>query len=127
MPRVGKPLVLVQLSDLAEIGPLRPFLLDSTIPEADHGELGRGQLDWLETSLADAPEQSALLVMHHPPIRTGVAAFDTLGLSEPARAELGQITARHPQVHASLATSPAVRIGAGCLHSARRAGGVRGS
>lgn len=89
---------------VAEIGPSRLFLLDSTIPGEHHGDLDRRQLDWLETNLAAAPERPALLVMHHPPVRTGVATLDKIGLSGHARLELDRIISRHhSQVRATLA------------------------
>jgi Icc protein len=86
-----------------QAGPVRVLILDSTIPGADQGDLEPGQLDWLETSLAAAPEQPTVLIMHHPPARTGVASFDAIGLSVPARLALGRIVARHPRVRAIFA------------------------
>jgi 3',5'-cyclic-AMP phosphodiesterase len=47
--------------------------------------------------------------MHHPPLRTGVAAWDAIGLADTSRQRLGDVIARHRQVR---------RIVAGHLHRA---------
>jgi 3',5'-cyclic AMP phosphodiesterase CpdA len=86
----------------ADAGPVRLVMLDSTIPGEDRGDLGRDQLDWLETTLAAAPERATLLVMHHPPVATGIPAWDAICLTDAARSELGGIVSRHPQVLATL-------------------------
>jgi 3',5'-cyclic-AMP phosphodiesterase len=86
-----------------DIGPLRLVMLDSTIPGEDGGELGSEQLSWLDTTLAAAPERPTLLVMHHPPLLTGMTPWDRIGLAESSRVELTRIATRNPQVLAILA------------------------
>jgi 3',5'-cyclic-AMP phosphodiesterase len=86
-----------------DIGPLRLVMLDSTIPGEDGGELGPEQLSWLETTMAAAPERPTLLVMHHPPLLTGMTPWDRIGLAESSRVELTAIATRNPQVLAILA------------------------
>jgi 3',5'-cyclic AMP phosphodiesterase CpdA len=81
-----------------DLGPLRLVALDSKIPGEDSGALGAEQLDWLEAELASAPEQPTLLAMHHPPLVTGVPAWDELGLAVADRQALGEVIARHAQV-----------------------------
>ena len=94
----------------ADLGPARLVLLDSTIPGADPGDLDAAQLAWLEETLAAAPVQPTLIALHHPPLlRTGVPAWDAIGLAEPGRRALGEIVARHAQVR---------RIVAGHVHRA---------
>lgn len=88
---------------MAEAGSMRLFMLDSTIPGADRGDLRQEQLHWLQTGLAAAPEKPALLVMHHPPLRTGVAALDAIGLSERARLDIERTVASHPQIRGIVA------------------------
>lgn len=92
-----------------DLGPLRLVALDSQIPGEDSGELGAEQLEWLEAELAAAPEQPTLLAMHHPPLVTGVPAWDELGLAAGDRRALGKVIARHAQVR---------RLACGHLHRA---------
>lgn len=85
-----------------DIGRVRLLMLDSTIPGEDHGDLDSEQRDWLEATLDAAPERPTILVMHHPPIRPGVPAFDTIALVDGARLELARILERNDQVLAVL-------------------------
>ena len=91
----------------ADLGPLRLLVLDSTIPGEDAGALDAERLAWLEGELAAAPESPALIALHHPPLVTGVPAWDDIGLAEESRRSLGDVVARHPQVR---------RIVAGHVH-----------
>jgi 3',5'-cyclic-AMP phosphodiesterase len=91
----------------AELGPLRLVVLDSTRPGEVAGELDAGRLSWLETELARAPDRPTVLALHHPPVSTGVAAWDELGLPAADRHALGAVLERHPQVR---------RIVAGHVH-----------
>jgi 3',5'-cyclic AMP phosphodiesterase CpdA len=90
-----------------DLGPLRLVALDTTIPGEDPGELGGEQLEWLDAELAAAPEQLTLLAMHHPPLVTGVPAWDQLGLAASDRRALGDVIERHEQVR---------RLACGHLH-----------
>jgi 3',5'-cyclic-AMP phosphodiesterase len=91
----------------AYLGPLRLVVLDSTRPGEDPGELDAKRLAWLETTLAAAPNVPTLLALHHPPLLTGIPAFDEIGLSPADRRALGEVVAAHPQVR---------RIVAGHVH-----------
>ncbi len=82
----------------ADLGPLRLVVLDSTIPGEDSGDLDDGQIKWLEGVLAASTEQPTLIAIHHPPLRTGVPAWDEIGLSETGRQRLAEVVARHRQV-----------------------------
>jgi hypothetical protein len=42
--------------------------------------------------------QPTLIAMHHPPLATGIPAWDELGLAAADRQALGEVVARHPQV-----------------------------
>src|SRR4051794_9050743 len=64
-----------------DLGPVRLVVLDSTIPGEDPGALDDARLAWLESTLAAAPEQPALIAMHHPPLLTGVPAGGEIGLA----------------------------------------------
>jgi 3',5'-cyclic AMP phosphodiesterase CpdA len=82
----------------ANLGPLRLVGLDTTIPGRDGGALDADRLRWLDTELARAPDQPTLLAMHHPPLATGVAPWDAIGLPPEDRAALGRVLDGHPQV-----------------------------
>jgi 3',5'-cyclic-AMP phosphodiesterase len=81
--------------------PVRLILLDTSVPGRDAGRLSVAQLEWLEARLAERPEQPALVVMHHPPFLTGVAALDEIGLLDADA--FRDIIAHHPQVEAIVA------------------------
>jgi 3',5'-cyclic-AMP phosphodiesterase len=81
-----------------DLGPLRLVVLDSTRPGEDRGELDVARLAWLDAELAVAPEQPTLLALHHPPVSTGIAAWDELCLPAADRRALAEVLQRHPQV-----------------------------
>ena len=56
-----------------------------------------------------ASTSCCLLAMHHPPICTGIAAWDEIGIPEGDRHALASVLARHPQVR---------RVVAGHVHQA---------
>jgi 3',5'-cyclic AMP phosphodiesterase CpdA len=81
-----------------DLGPLRLVVLDTKRPGEDSGALEGDQLDWLEAELSAAPEQLTLLAMHHPPLVTGVPAWDEIGLAASDRRAFGDVVERHRQV-----------------------------
>ncbi|MBS1880819.1 MAG: phosphodiesterase [Actinobacteria bacterium] len=93
----------------AELGPLRLLVLDSIVPGQDSGAFDATALTWLDAELAAAPGLPALLATHHPPLATGIPAWDGINLSAADRQALGEVVARHPQLLA---------IVGGHLHSA---------
>jgi 3',5'-cyclic AMP phosphodiesterase CpdA len=90
-----------------DLGPLRLVVLDSTRPGEDGGELDPDRLAWLAQALAAAPDVPTVVAMHHPPLSTGIPAWDQIGLAPADRRALGHVVARHPQVR---------RIVAGHVH-----------
>jgi Icc protein len=90
-----------------DLGPMRLVVLDTTRPAEDPGALDAERLGWLDAELATAPEVPTLLAMHHPPLVTGVPAWDELGLPAADRRALGDVLERHQQVR---------RIVAGHVH-----------
>jgi Icc protein len=90
-----------------EMGPMRLIVLDTTRPGHDGGELDAERLAWLDAELGAAPDQPTLLAMHHPPLATGIPAFDEIGLPIADRCALGEVVQRHPQ---------ALRLVAGHVH-----------
>src|SRR5207248_403072 len=67
------------------------------------------RLEWLDTTLAAAPRTPTLLALHHPPLLTGIPAFDAIGLAAADRRALATVVEAHPQVR---------RIVAGHVHLA---------
>lgn len=76
--------------------PLRVVMLDSLVQGAGHGELCDERLAWLDGTLSASPERRTMLVVHHPPIRCGLAVLDRLNLH--TSDALGRLLRRHKQV-----------------------------
>jgi 3',5'-cyclic-AMP phosphodiesterase len=83
---------------VAEVGPLRLVVLDSTRPGEDSGELDDDRLAWLEITLAEAHEAPTLLALHHSPLLTSIPVFDEFGLSAAACRALASVVGAHPQI-----------------------------
>lgn len=81
-------------------GPLRFVGLDCAVPGRHHGALDAASLDWLDRSLADAPDRPTMLVLHHPPFTSGIGYMDVYRYRDDA--PLAGIVRRHPQVEAVL-------------------------
>lgn len=92
-----------------DLGPLRLVCLDSTRVGEDAGQLDAGRLSWLDETLAADRETPTVLAMHHPPLTTGVPAWEEILFPESERLALGEIVATHSQVY---------RIVGGHLHQA---------
>jgi Icc protein len=75
---------------------LRIVALDTHIPGEHAGLLCAERLAWLDRTLAAAPDQPTLVMMHHPPFATGIAHMDRHALKNPG--EFAQIVRRHPQI-----------------------------
>lgn len=77
--------------------PIRLLALDSTEPEQRKGYFCSERQEWLDQSLAAAPNRPTMLFMHHPPFDVGPRFID--GYTDPNdRAALEAIVRRHPQV-----------------------------
>ena len=87
---------LLAASEMAR-WPVRIVVLDTVEPMQTHGVLCERRLAWLDATLAAAPRQPTIVLMHHPPFVTGIAHMDELGLRS-GRAEFGEAMRRHPQV-----------------------------
>lgn len=90
-----------------ELGPLTLIALDTLVEGQDHGMLGADQLAWLQSRLAASASRPAIVMLHHPPVNSGLAIMDAMRLRDAA--ELGAIVERHPHVE---------RIVCGHLHRA---------
>jgi 3',5'-cyclic AMP phosphodiesterase CpdA len=86
-----------------DLGPLRLAVLDSQRPGEDRGELDSDRLSWLDAELAEEPDRVTVVALHHPPLATGVALWDEMGLPAADRRALGDVLKRHPQVRRVIA------------------------
>lgn len=75
---------------------LRIVALDTVIPRSSLGEMAPASLQWLDEVLAQQPVTPTVIVMHHPPFKTGIGHMDDIGLAQPELLE--QVVRRHPQV-----------------------------
>lgn len=93
LPRVGEP-VRYAVDDFD----VRLIALDTVIPGADGGTLDDAQLDWLDATLSAAPGSPTLVLMHHPPFKTGIRCMDEIALDAASASRLGVVIERHRQV-----------------------------
>ena len=77
--------------------PLRLIGFDSTLSDAHNGAICSRRLAWLRSRLEEAPERPTLLLMHHPPFRTGIWWMDGIGIIEGVDG-LRDLLDAHPQV-----------------------------
>lgn len=70
--------------------------LDTLVEGQDHGRLGPEQVDWLRAHLDDTAGRPTIVMLHHPPMESGIAAMDAMKLedSEP----FGELIARHRRI-----------------------------
>lgn len=79
---------------------LRIVALDSKRDDHGDGQLCGRRLDWLQAELEREPERPTIVMLHHPPIRTGLWWPDGPGLGGAQRLE--EIVGAHPQIVALL-------------------------
>jgi 3',5'-cyclic AMP phosphodiesterase CpdA len=93
----------------AGVGELRLVVCDTTIPGREEGIFDAERRAWLATELAAEPATPTIVAMHHPPLLTGMPAFDEIGLPELDRLAVGDLLAANPHV---------VRVVTGHVHRA---------
>lgn len=84
------------LNFVVEDWPLRLVGLDTLVEGEVGGALGNDQLLWLERTLEAGPDRPTMVLMHHPPFKTGVGYMDRIGLG--GSAGLAEIVQQHRQV-----------------------------
>jgi 3',5'-cyclic AMP phosphodiesterase CpdA len=90
-----------------QFGVLRVLALDTLVENEPHGALDDIQIAWLDAALRMAPDQPALLFMHHPPVASGMALMDRIGLAPESARKLEGVVRAHRQV---------LHIGCGHVH-----------
>lgn len=81
-----------------DIRGLRVILLDSVIEGRESGDLDDAQLDWLDGLLGRAPEQPAVIFLHHPPAVTGFSRMDRVSVAPESLERLAEVLACNAQV-----------------------------
>ena len=75
---------------------VRIVALDTVIPRSSSGALAASSLVWLDQVLSAQPQRPTVIVMHHPPFKTGIGHMDQIALADPQALEA--VVRRHPQV-----------------------------
>ena len=78
-------------------GPLRLLILDSLEEGRHGGAFCKKRAQWLAERLAEKPDKPTILVLHHPPVESGIAWMNTHP-GEPWVARLADAIADHDQV-----------------------------
>ena len=86
---------------VVDLPPLRLVGLDSHEPGRSEGVLCDRRLDWLDATLAEAPDTPTVLFLHHPPFQTGIHHMDVQNLVEGAD-RLAAIVSKTPGIRAIL-------------------------
>lgn len=76
--------------------PIRVLALDSSVDGDPRGYLGAIQLEWLAAILEEQPEKPAIVMLHHPPFKTGIGHMDYSMLGDAD--DLASVIQAHPQV-----------------------------
>ena len=77
-----------------EHGGLHFIGLDTAQPGRPEGALEAAQLDWLDRQLRACADQPVLILLHHPPLTSGIQAMDAHGLRH-GRDGLARRVAQH--------------------------------
>lgn len=76
--------------------PVRVLALDSSVDGDARGYLGAVQLDWLTTKLDEEPEKPVIVMLHHPPFKTGIGHMDYSMLGDAE--DLASVIQAYPKV-----------------------------
>ena len=79
-----------------DIGPMRICALDTLVEGEAGGALGADQLTQLDACLSTGNDRPAIVMLHHPPVKSGIPSMDAMRLQSPEA--LGAIIERHSHV-----------------------------
>jgi 3',5'-cyclic-AMP phosphodiesterase len=74
---------------------VRVLMCDTLVPGSPAGSFGEERRAWLAGALDGTP---TIVAMHHPPIPTGIAEFDTIGLPAADVAALAELLGGRDEV-----------------------------
>jgi 3',5'-cyclic AMP phosphodiesterase CpdA len=77
-------------------GPVRIIGLDISVAGHHHGDIDLDGVAWLDAALADEPDRPTLVLMHQPPVETGIGFMDAYRCFNGER--LAAVVARYPAV-----------------------------
>lgn len=80
----------------ADRGPVRVIGLDISVPGHHHGDFDEATAAWLESALAAEPDRPTLIMLHQPPVETGIGFIDAYRCFNGDR--LAAIVSRYPAV-----------------------------
>jgi Icc protein len=80
---------------------VRLIAVDTTRVDHHDGQLDDDRLQWLDRTLAQRPDDPAVVFLHHPPFTTGIWWMDCVGLG--GASQLESIVRSHPNVPLVLA------------------------
>jgi 3',5'-cyclic-AMP phosphodiesterase len=95
LPGLGYAQASGALNAVRKVGDVDIVLLDSSVPDAAHGELDAATLTWLDAVLAASSTRPALLFLHHPPFVTGITHMDVQNLRNAGA--LAALVRKHPR------------------------------
>jgi Icc protein len=87
---------VVRTSRTARLGEWDVILADTRVPGEVGGALADGEGEALDKALGGGSGRPALLALHHPPLPTGSAWMDRIGMENPDAVHA--LVARHPRV-----------------------------
>jgi Icc protein len=77
-----------------EVGTHAFIALDTIVEGAAHGALCAKRLGWLDRALSETTGRRRVIVIHHPPIETGMTSMDAIGINE-GKAEFAELIRGH--------------------------------
>jgi 3',5'-cyclic-AMP phosphodiesterase len=77
-------------------GPVRVIGLDISVPGHHHGDIDAATVAWLEAALATEPDRPTLIMLHQPPVETGIGFIDAYRCFNGER--LAAVISRYPTV-----------------------------
>ncbi|AIR85431.1 MULTISPECIES: phosphodiesterase [Erwiniaceae] len=80
----------------AQVKGVQLLALDSSVPQQPWGYVDEAQLAWLKEQLEREPQLPTLVMLHHPPLISGIGHMDKQPLRNPDA--LAAIICQHPQV-----------------------------
>lgn len=79
-----------------EFGPVRVIGLDISVVGYHHGDIDDATIAWLEAALAQELDKPTLILMHQPPVETGIGFIDAYRCFNGDR--LAALVSRYPAV-----------------------------